>query len=578
MRNPIILCCFLWLCIIFIEVSGQCLEEQRSLLIQLKKELSVDYSTKSKLESWSLTTDCCSWDGVACKHQTGHVIRLDLSSSSINGEFNSSSSLFSLRYLQQLNLANNSFYPSPLPMGLQQLLSLTHLNVSGSSFVGQVPLEISFLTRLVSLDLSNHFGYPMMLESPDLKGLIRNLTDLRELYLDGIQISLTGSEWSKVLSLALPNLSVLSMSGCNLSGPIHPSLSQLKFLTHLNLARNNLISIVPDFLANFSYLISLQLCSCNLYGRFPENIFLIPTLRILEICTNPQLTGSLPKFPPGTTLEVIRLSNMDFSGKLPDSISNIAFLRNLQIDDCSFIGSITSSFQNLTELVYLDLSWNNFSGLIPSLASSKKITGLILSNNGFTGTIPSSYGNDLKNLEILNLRNNLLQGMIPSSLFTIPSIKLIALSGNRFSGQLQEFQNASSSFLREIDLSQNELQGPIPNSIFKIRSLNHLSLSSNHFNGTIGVGMFDDFKHLAGLDLSDNNLSFNVSGSNSKTLPYISRLRLGSCNIFEFPNFLRNQIHLFHLDLSNNRIGGALPNWGSRGWMLVAKQIEPLEI
>ncbi|KAI8558069.1 hypothetical protein RHMOL_Rhmol04G0059800 [Rhododendron molle] len=50
----------------------------------IKKFASVDLSAYSKIESWKLDgndSDCCSWDGVECDHDTGRVIGLNLSSS-----------------------------------------------------------------------------------------------------------------------------------------------------------------------------------------------------------------------------------------------------------------------------------------------------------------------------------------------------------------------------------------------------------------------------------------------------------------------------------------------------------------
>ncbi|KAJ4710650.1 Leucine-rich-repeat receptor-like protein [Melia azedarach] len=569
MGNPLPFCpwkvwlsnIFLGFCYLSILVSGQCLEEQKKLLLEFKDGLSFDLqSNPDKFISWSSTTNCCSWDGVTCDPGTGHVIGLDISSSLITGGINSSTTLFDLYHLQVLNLAYNSLYSSPFPSGFHKLSSLTHLNLSYSGFSG-VPPGISSLRMLVSLDLSTStFSGPIQFQNADLEDLVKNLTNLEELFLDGINISVTGSNWGPILS-SLSKLRVLSLPFCNIVGPIHSSLSKLQFLTHFNLDGNELNSLVPDFIANFSSLKYLQLSSCGLYGRFPESIFSIPKLSFLDVSSNLNLTGSLPEFPPSSQLKVIKLSETRFSGKLPDSINNLAFLEDFQLWDCGFFGPIPSSFGNLTELINLDFSRNNFSGSLPLLASSKKVTNLIFSHNRFTGTIPLSYGDKLNGLQLLDLRNNSLHGIIPKSLFTKQSMENLMLGQNKLNGLLQDFDNSSSSSLREIDLSQNKLQGLVPMSIFQIRGLNILRLSSNNFTGTITLNMFKDLKELTWLELSDNNLSFNVSESNSRVLSKIGTLKLSSCNITEFPNFLRNKSNLFHLDLSNNKIEGEIPNW-----------------
>lgn len=531
------------------------------LLLEFKRGLSFDPQTDSthKLLSWSSTTDCCSWDGVTCDPRTGHVIGLDISSSFITGGINGSSSLFDLQRLQHLNLANNSLYSSPFPSGFDRLFSLTHLNLSYSGFSGHIPLEISSLKMLVSLDLSaSPLVAPIQLRRANLEKLVKNLTNLEELYLGGIDISV--ADWGPILSI-LFNLRILSLPDCHIAGPIHSSLSKLQLLTHLNLDGNDLSSEVPDFLTNFSSLQYLHLSSCGLYGRVPEKIFLMPSLCFLDVSGNSNLTGSLPEFPPSSQLKVIKLSGTRFSGKLPDSINNLAFLEDLGLSGCSFFGSIPSSFGNLTELINIDFSRNNFSGSLPSFASSNKVISLKFAHNSFTGTIPLSYGDQLISLQVLDLRNNSLQGIIPKSLYTKQSIESLLLGQNKFHGQLEKFQNASSLSLREMDFSQNKLQGLVPESIFQIKGLNVLRLSSNNFSGFITLEMFKDLRELGTLELSENNFSFNVSGSNSNMFPKIGTLKLSSCKITEFPNFLRNQTNLFHLDLSNNRIKGEIPNW-----------------
>lgn len=69
-----------------------------------------------------------------------------------------------------------------------------YLNLSYAGFDGQIPMELSTLTQLVSLDLS--YNYFLKLESPDLKTLVGNLLNLGELYLDDVNLNLNGSEWS----------------------------------------------------------------------------------------------------------------------------------------------------------------------------------------------------------------------------------------------------------------------------------------------------------------------------------------------------------------------------------------------
>ncbi|KAF5207689.1 Leucine-rich repeat receptor protein kinase ems1 [Thalictrum thalictroides] len=536
--------------------SGQCLDDQKSLLLQFKQNLSI--SVTSKFSSWDSNTDCCSWDGIKC--DDGHVISLDLSNKSISGSSDSWSSLYKLKYLISLNLSYN-FINSTLPSGLDKLANLTHLNLSNSEFAGQIPIEISYMKRLVSLDLSTLFATknPLKLENPDLKTLVKDLFELRELNLDGVKISMNGLEWSKALSSAVPNLEVLSLFNCNLSGPLDSSLLKLSSLSKLRLDQNNISDEVPEFFGNFSNLSVLHLSSCNLSGTFPEKIFQLPLLRSLDLSINGPLQGFLPEFPQNGSLENLVLSGTNFSGTLPEFIGNLRFLSKLELQNCLFNGTIPTSMSNLTRLQYVDLSSNNFTGPVPHFGLSENLTQINLAHNQLTGPL-SQWGRHLK-LTNLNLRNNLINGTIPMSLFSCPILQKLDLCQNRFTGPLSDFSNGSSLMLDTLDLSGNMLEGSIPLSFFEVKSLKIFTLSSNKLNGTLYLDMFQKLRNLSSLDLSGNNITIISNGTNSTLFPQVGTLKLSSCNLRTFPEFLSNQSTLSYLDLSNNQIRGKIPNW-----------------
>ncbi|GKB30306.1 receptor-like protein 12 [Tanacetum coccineum] len=202
-------------------VSGQCQTNHQSILIQFKNELQFNSSLSTKLVTWNPNaTDCCSWGGVTCSIK-GQVIGLDLSNEMISSGIDDSSVLFGLKHLESLNFAENDFSFTKIPKKFGSLASLLYLNLSNSMFSGQIPEELSQLTRLKILDLSEPFSFgirSLRLQKPDLSTLVQNLTRLRGLYLDKVNISAQKLDWCKGLSSSLPNLEVLSLSSCQLSG------------------------------------------------------------------------------------------------------------------------------------------------------------------------------------------------------------------------------------------------------------------------------------------------------------------------------------------------------------------------
>ena len=272
-------------------MSQNCLSDQQQLLLRFKNNLQFNHTLSTKLVHWTASSNCCSWEGVTCSNGTveGRVIGLNLTKESIYGELVNSSTLFSLQHLQNLNLAFNDFSKSTIPAGFGNLKNLSYLNLSNAGFSGQIPIEISNLKRLVTLDLSTSpfLSVSMLkIENPDLAMIVRNFSELKELYLDGVNISASGNNWCEALSSSLWNLTMLSMSNCYLSGPFNSSLSKLQSLSIIRLDSNPFNAPFPEFFANFKNLTSLGLSSCGLNGIFPEKMFKVLTLQMLDLSYN----------------------------------------------------------------------------------------------------------------------------------------------------------------------------------------------------------------------------------------------------------------------------------------------------
>ncbi|GAB4841222.1 hypothetical protein Ancab_039681 [Ancistrocladus abbreviatus] len=183
-----------------------CHDNERSTLLQFKlsfslaKFASIYPIAYPKTQSWEPTgsgSNCCLWDGIACDKESSHVISLDLSSSYLYGFFESNSTIFDLVHLQNLNLADNDFRYSLIPPKIGRLSNLKFLNLSRSTFFGQVPIEISKFPRLISLDLSYNedplSGAKMLrIQKPNLRTLIQNFTALKILDLSEVLISSRG--------------------------------------------------------------------------------------------------------------------------------------------------------------------------------------------------------------------------------------------------------------------------------------------------------------------------------------------------------------------------------------------------
>jgi len=535
-----------------------CHDDESYALLQFKESLVINKSASyepsayPKVASWKADGErgnCCSWDGVECDGDSGHVIGLDLSSSCLYGSIDSNSSLFHLVQLRRLNLADNDFNNSKIPSGIRNLSRLVDLNLTMDGFSGQIPAEILELSELVSLDLGLN---PLKLQNPGLQHLVEALT----------------------------NLEVLHLSGVNISAKI------------------------PQIMTNLSSLSSLSLRNCRLQGEFPMGIFQLPNLRLFSIRYNPYLTGYLPEFQSGSKLETLMLTGTNFSGQLPESLGNLKSLKEFHVAKCYFSGVVPSSLGNLTQLFALFLSDNKLHGAIPeSIYRLQNLEILDLSNNFFSGSLELnrfrnlaslllSYNNlslltghnatfplpklqllklegcnlgelpsflrDQNQLEILEIGDNKLKGHIPKWFMNVSTITLEALSlaGNLLTGFEQSFDVLPWNNLRSLSLNSNKFQGSLP---IPPPAIYEYQVSNNKLNGEIPE-VICNLTSLSVLDLSNNNLSGKLPpclGNKSSTASVLN-LRNNSFS-GDIPETFTSGCSLRVVDLSQNKLEGKIP-------------------
>ncbi|CAA7031862.1 unnamed protein product [Microthlaspi erraticum] len=113
----------------------------------------------------------------------------------------------------------------------------------------------------------------------------------------------------------------------------------------------------------------------------------------------------------------LQLQSMQLAGQIPESLKLCRSLQSLDLSDNDFSGSIPSEICSwLPYLVALDLSGNKLSGSIPSqIVDCKFLNSLALSDNKLTGPVPSQLTR-LDRLRKLSLSHNDLSGSIPSDL------------------------------------------------------------------------------------------------------------------------------------------------------------------
>uniref|UniRef100_A0A2N9F007 Uncharacterized protein n=1 Tax=Fagus sylvatica TaxID=28930 RepID=A0A2N9F007_FAGSY len=530
-----------------------------------------------KVKSWTLEgegSDCCSWDGVSCDEDTGHVIGLDLSSSCLYGSINSNSSLFRLVHLQSLNLAHNHFNYSQIPSQVNifstvpnifaNLSTLRSLRLKYCGMHGEFPIGIFMLPNLRVLNLNfntyltgswpnfRYWSSPLeeiSLAATSFSGeLPASMGNLRSLiYLNLCSCNFSGNIPSSIGNLTnlrclglednslasnippsignLIQLAFVGLGSNHLTGPISFGLANMTQLVYLSLYNNRLTSSIPSSIGNLTKLNALDLSLNELQGQFPISIFNLNNLKILDIANN-NLSGFL-LICNMTSLQILDVSENNFSGSLSQCLHNMLELRMINLEGNQFQGLLPRSFANCTRLEAIDVSNNQFNDTFPfGLGNLPNLRLLLLrvqdffraidvSSNMFVGEIPESIGDLLKGLHVLNLSNNILTGHIPPSLGNLTT-------------------------LESLDLSQNRLSGEIPPQLVQLTFLEWFNVSHNNLTGSIPQGkQFDTFENssfVGNLGLCGNPLSKKCWVSDSSpTSPLISNQSQDSTgSLFEF--------------------------------------------
>ena len=103
----------------------------------------------------------------------------------------------------------------------------------------------------------------------------------------------------------------------------------------------------------------------SLTGSVPPSLFAIPSLRILYLSENLELTGSIPT-ALSSELQRLRLDDTSIGGFLPEELYDLTNLVELTLEEAGFGGTISERIAQLNEtLSQLDLSDNNFVGPLP---------------------------------------------------------------------------------------------------------------------------------------------------------------------------------------------------------------------
>ncbi|CAM9185909.1 unnamed protein product, partial [Ectocarpus sp. 8 AP-2014] len=225
--------------------------------------------------NWTVSgVDVSEWEGVSVatdENGTEYVYEISLGDNNLVGDAFPAVEYGQLLGLQKLSLGGN-YITGELPAGLENLVSLTLLDLSDNGFEGEIPPELGSAPSLVRLDLQ---GNALTGKIPSELG---GMTQLGILYLeDNALEDIIPPELGNLASLTQLDLS----GNTGLIGPIPPEFGGLVSLKALYMEDNSLTGDIPaelGTLAEGGELQAVDLRNNYLTGEVPEGLEQVSTL------------------------------------------------------------------------------------------------------------------------------------------------------------------------------------------------------------------------------------------------------------------------------------------------------------
>lgn len=382
-------------------------------------------------------------------------------------------------------------------------------------------------------------------------------------------------QWKHVVCSADKRVTRIQVGRQGLQGTLPSSLGNLTELEHLELHWNNFSGPLPS-LKGLSSLQVLML-SNNQFSSIPDDFFSgLSSLQSVEIDNNPFSAWEIPQsLKTASGLQNFSANSANITGTIPDFVGPAAFpgLVNLHLAFNALVGGLPSSLAgSLIQSLWVNgqMSEENLSGTIDVIQNMTSLKEVWLHSNAFSGPLPDFSG--LKDLQRLSLRDNLFTGVVPLSLVNLGSLEVVNLTNNLLQGPVPEFKK---SVTVDLNIDSNSFCLPKPgecdprvNTLLSIaKSFGYPTKFANNWKGNDPCadwfGITCNNGNITVINFQRMGLTGTISSDFSE-LRSLQKIVLAENNITgSIPEKLTTLPALTQLDVSNNHLYGKIPSFRS---------------
>ena len=251
------------------------------VLDNLVTDLPEEISLLSDLESLAMSKNgiVLSWDDLLPLFWLPNLKRLDVSENFLTGVVHFPSELSTLQQMTQLNLAKNRL-SGTMSSSIDTLRSLEQLDLSNNQF-SNMPSELGSLKELQHLSLAVN----LLTGIPSSLGSLANLEyiDLSSNFIAGPAVF--GEDWS--------SLRILRYGSNFFSGSLPSSIGLYTSLVELDVSGTELVGRLNSEMGRLTKLETLRLSTNFLEGDIPSEWSAMTSLNFFEVFGN-EIAGELP--------------------------------------------------------------------------------------------------------------------------------------------------------------------------------------------------------------------------------------------------------------------------------------------